>query len=136
MPASLIALCNDCVASLILKPAGFVNSSRRRNDLRSCTPNACQQILFGKAEMKADYLRMELDHEIAHFIVEGSEVGARSGSMVIESQVDIVAIQASSPPHSASWVLRGLLVAEKVHVDWTRCLSAYDFEFPARLLEA
>jgi len=86
--------------------------------------------------MKADYLRMELDHEIAHFIVEGSEVGARSGSMVIESQVDIVAIQASPPPHSASWVIRGLPVAEKVHVERTRCLSADDFEFPARLLEA
>src|SRR6516162_7861023 len=135
MPACLKALCNDCVTSLILKPAGFLNGGCGGNDLRARPSNACQQILVRKAEMEADNLRMELRNEVAHFIVEGSAVGVRSSTIAFEPQFDIVGIQTSSPPYFASWVARGLLVTEEVHIDWTRCPLAYDFEFPACLLE-
>src|SRR5215469_10849572 len=136
MPAGLMALRNNCVASVILKPAGLVHGSRRGNDLRPCPPNACQQVLVRKTELEADNLGMELHDEIAHFFVEGSAVGAQSGSIVIEAQLDVVGIQTSSPGHFASRVVARLRVTEEVHIDWARCLPADDFEFPARLLDA
>src|SRR5215472_15630687 len=77
MPAGLIALRNDCVASVILKPAGLIHRSSRGSNLRACPPNACHQIPVRKTEMEADNLRMELHDKIAHFVVEGSAVGGR-----------------------------------------------------------
>src|SRR5215470_16180307 len=86
-----------------------------------------------ETEMEADDLRVELQNEIAHFVVEGSAVGAQNSSAVIEPHLDVIGLQTSSPVHFASRVAARLLVTEEIHIDWARCLSADGFQLSVRL---
>src|ERR1700760_3520193 len=89
-----------------------------------------------QTEMEADDLRMELHHEIAHFVVEGSPAGAWSGDVVINRQFDEVGIQASSPAHFAGVIVPRQLVTEEVCMDGARCLAADGFKLLTRLFHA
>src|SRR6516165_5593707 len=83
--------------------------------------------------MEADDLRVELQNEIAHCVVEGRAIGVQNNSVVIEPHLDVIGLQTSSPVHFASRVGASLLVTEETHIDWARCLSADGFQLSARL---
>src|SRR5215469_2979111 len=133
MPTSLVTLGYNCVASLILKPARLIHCGGRGNNLRACLPNAHEQIPLRKTEMEADDLGLELQNEIAHFVVEGSAVGAQNSGIVFEPQFDVISLQTSPPVHFASRLATRLRVTKEVHIDWAPGFSADGFQFSARL---
>src|ERR1700759_249321 len=86
--------------------------------------------------METDDLRMELHHEVAHFVVEGSSVDVRKRSVAIKTEFYEVAIQALSPADFASAVVLRRLVTEEVCIDGARRPLADGFQLLTRLFHA
>jgi hypothetical protein len=97
MSASLVALRNDGIATLVLKPSRFFHSGGRGDDLRAGFPDPLQKVLLRQAEMEADHLRRELLHKVADGVVERDTGRRGSRCPWVEPRFSVVALQTPLP---------------------------------------
>src|SRR5580698_7455702 len=117
MAARLVTLRDNRVTALLLEPASLVHGCGGGQDLCARMPDASQKLPVRKTEVKADHLRLQFDHHVAHRCVKRHSGGTRSRRFGIESKLDVITRQALSPRLFPRGIRLRRLVAEEVEID-------------------